>query len=55
MLENAAQRYIRADLSTQNIHAVIWKAAPLPFKLYPNCEQIRCGYGGPGANWADVS
>jgi hypothetical protein len=40
MQENAAQRYIQADVQPPDPREVGWKAKPLPFKLYRNCEHI---------------
>ena len=39
-----AQSYIDADLQPPDMRRVNWKAAPLRFKLYRGCEQIRCMY-----------
>jgi SagB-type dehydrogenase family enzyme len=39
-----AQSYIDADLQPPDMRRVNWKAAPLRFKLYRGCEQIRCTY-----------
>ena len=40
MQENAAQRYIQANVRPPDPREVGWNAKPLPFKLYRNCEHI---------------
>jgi SagB-type dehydrogenase family enzyme len=44
--ENAALRYIQAEVRPPDPREVNWQAKPLPFKLYRNCEQIPLGHGG---------
>jgi SagB-type dehydrogenase family enzyme len=43
MKESATQRYIQANVRPPDLRDVNWHAAPLPFKLYRDCEQIPCG------------
>ena len=40
--ESAAQRYIQANVRPPDMAEVNWNAAPRPFKLYRDCEQIPC-------------
>jgi SagB-type dehydrogenase family enzyme len=44
MPENAARRYIQANVQAADPSKVNRKAKPLPFKIYRNCEQISLSH-----------
>ena len=54
MQENAAQRYIQADIQPPDPKEVDWKDKPLPFKLYRNCGHIPLRRGQIGQMLIDI-
>jgi SagB-type dehydrogenase family enzyme len=48
MQEHPGQSYLEANVRPQEMSSVNWSAAPLPFKLYRNANQIKCTYERKG-------
>jgi SagB-type dehydrogenase family enzyme len=48
MQERPGQSYLEANVQPPEMRNVNWSAAPLPFKLYRNADQIKCPSEGRG-------